>query len=151
MGFFFIFNLFLIAAPTFHDFLIFGKFQSIKRKHEVLTPSDIIFQFNHFSPFSSSFSVLSRVGKTQLRETQNSQMFQIWKSLIKVFPHISREVGKTVFLWNSQSWNDQNIPGVCIHHSLPHFLSQKSLLYLAFMLVCMSVRDRALPWWSYSL
>lgn len=28
-----IFYLFLIAAPTFHDFLVFGKFQSIKRKH----------------------------------------------------------------------------------------------------------------------
>ena len=70
--------------------------------------------FPHFPPLSL---YRMRVGKRQLRETQNSQMFQIWKRLIKVFPHIGREVGKTVFLWNSHSWNEQNIPGFCIHHS----------------------------------
>lgn len=120
--------------------------KALKGNIKFWRPPTLFFSLIIFPHFPPLFLCWVRVGKRQLRETQNSQMFQKWKSSIKVFPHISREVGKTVFLWNSQSQNDWNIPGFCIHHSLLHFLSQKPLFYLVFMPKC-----RALPWWSYSL
>lgn len=78
-------------------------------------------------------------------------MFQIWKKFNKSFPTHQQRSSKNYFLIKFSKQKRQNIPGVCVHHSLPHFLSQKSLPYLAFILVCTSVRVRALPWWFYIL